>query len=255
MKRSIMLALGAVSLASAVVFASLFAGENGKDDQSIGLDKVPAAVRDAINRATKGAEIEGIETETQDGKTIYDVEVSRDGTDVELAFDENGGLVGFDVEGDEGDKRNEKDGDGEADDAQIVALADIPAAAQEALRKLAGDAKIAEVKVEDEDGVKVYEAAWKLKDVEHEATVTAHGEVVETEQVIAASAAPEAVQKVAAKEFPKGAKVKFEKKTIVLYELEAEIDGQEKEFLVAPTGQQMEIDAVDHEDYEKDEDK
>jgi len=152
------------------------------------------------------------------------------------------------AEKDKGKQREEKENDGEEDDAEVVPLAKIPAAAQKALQKLAGDAKIFEVTVEDEDGVKIYEGSWKVKGVEHEAEVTANGDIIETEQVIAVGDAPKAVQKVAAKAFPKDAKVKIEKKTIVLYEVEADINGKEKEILVAPTGQRVEIDHGDDDD-------
>ena len=73
------------------------------------------------------------------------------------------------------DKQNREEK--EQEDAQVVTLDKLPEAARDALVKLAGDAKIEEVTVEDEDGVKVYEASWKLQGVEHEAEVTEHGVV------------------------------------------------------------------------------
>jgi uncharacterized membrane protein YkoI len=140
----------------------------------------------------------------------------------------------------------------EQDDAQVVTLDKLPAAARDALTKLAGDAKLGEVTMEDEDGVKVYEASWQASGVEHEAEVTEHGDVVQTEQVVNLDAMPKAVQRAATNAFPKGTKLKLEKKTIVLYEVEAEIDGQEKEVLVAPTGQRVEIDHEDGETEDND---
>ena len=135
--------------------------------------------------------------------------------------------------------------DKEQDDSQVVTLDKLPAAARDALAKLAGDAKIGEITMEDEDGVRVYESSWKVNGVEHEAEVTEHGDTVATEQTIDLESAPKAVQKAAKIAFPKGTKVKVERKTIVLYEVAAEIDGKEKEILVAPTRQTVEIEHGD----------
>lgn len=149
---------------------------------------------------------------------------------------------------------NEDKVDNEQEDAQVVAFDKLPAAARDALIKRASGAKVGEVTMEDEDGVKVYEASWEVNGVEHEAEVTEHGDTVATEQIVDLDSAPKAVQKAAKKAFPKGTKLKVELKTIVLYEVEAEIDGQEQEVLVAPTGQRVEIDHDDdeHEDREED---
>lgn len=268
MKYRIMIAVSAVSLVSIAVLASVVAGEKDKGESKTQIEDVPAAVQAAIKKATQGAKVQEIEKETEDGKTVYEVEISKNGLEIDLVFDEKGGLVAFDVEGDDEDdagddeddddkgeqREEEEENDGEEDDAEVVPFAKIPAAAQKALLKLAGDAKISEVDVEDEDGVKVYEGAWKVNGVEHEAEVTANGDVIETEQVIAAGDAPKAVQKAAAKAFPKGAKVTIEKKTVVLYEIEAEIKGKEKEILVAATGQRVEIEHGDDDDDHGDDD-
>ncbi|MHB8972487.1 MAG: PepSY-like domain-containing protein [Pirellulaceae bacterium] len=264
MIRGVMLALGAVSLASVIVVTPLSAAEKG--DRVVGLNEIPTVVREAIASATKGARITKIEKGTENGKTCYEVEVSRKGAQVDLAFDDNGHLVGSKVEGDDeqgdgeqGDneqggkgnarqRRERQEDDAEADDAEVVPTDKIPAAALKALRKLAGGAEISGVQVEDEDGVRIYEGAWKVKAVQHEATVTADGTLVSTEQIAAAKAAPQAVQTLANKAFPKGTQVKMERKTIVLYEVEAIIDGKVKEILVAPTGQRIEISHADHQD-------
>lgn len=142
--------------------------------------------------------------------------------------------------------------DKEQDDAQVVTLDKLPAAARDAMKKLAGDAKLGEITMEDEDGVKVYEASWEANGVEHEAEVTEQGDTVATEEMVDLDSAPKSVQKVAKKAFPKGTKVKVERKTIVLYEVEAEVDGKEIELLVAPTGQRMEIEHGDDEDNDND---
>ena len=129
-----------------------------------------------------------------------------------------------------------------------VALDQIPEAARAALVKLAGKATIEEVGVEEEDGVTLYEGSWKVKNAEHEAVVTAAGDLVERTSDVGLRKTPKAVQDAAAKAFAKGSKLTVERKMIVLYEIEATVDGKETEILVTPTGQRVDID---HEEKEE----
>ncbi|MCX7426238.1 MAG: hypothetical protein NTW96_11540 [Planctomycetia bacterium] len=152
-------------------------------------------------------------------------------------------VVGVGVAITQAARDNDKD-DKEQGEKQ-VSLDQIPEAAKAALVKLAGKAKIEEVGVEEEDGVTLYEGSWKVKNAEHEAMVTADGDLVERTSEVALGKTPKAVQDAAAKAFAEGAKLTVERKTIVLYEIEATVDGKEKEILVAPTGQRVEIDDED----------
>ena len=111
MKYRIIIAVSAVALASVATLSSIVAAEKEDTEQKIRLADVPRAVRAAIKRATKGAKVEEIEQEAKDGKTVYEVEVFRNGFEVELVFDEKGRLVGFDVEGDDEDEEDEDDED------------------------------------------------------------------------------------------------------------------------------------------------
>lgn len=152
--------------------------------------------------------------------------------------------------------RNNDAEDNERDDAKVVSLDSVPAPARDALKKLAGSAKLGKIAIEDEDGVKVYEAAWSTDGVDQEASVTEYGDVVETESVVNLDEAPQTVRKAASRSFPKRTKVKIEKKTIVLFELEAEIDGHKREILVSPTGQRVEIEHErDHQEKNEDDDE
>jgi uncharacterized membrane protein YkoI len=123
-----------------------------------------------------------------------------------------------------------------AGDEEKTSLDQIPAAAREALVKAAGDATITGVEREKKHGTVFYEGAWKVNGREKEAKVTADGLLVEIEEEVDAKNVPSSVQAVAAKEFPAGAKVEYEKKTMVVYEVEAKVDGQEKELIVSPVG-------------------
>jgi predicted regulator of Ras-like GTPase activity (Roadblock/LC7/MglB family) len=152
------------------------------------------------------------------------------------------------------DDDDEKEDEEKDDDENVMKLNDLPAAAKAAVKKAAGDHQVTEVKSEKEYGATVYEAAWKVDGVEHEIVVTADGSVVEMEEVVAMDKAPKAVQKTAAKHFKKGTELVVEKKTIVVYSIEAMIDGKEKEILLSATGQPIEIEADDEADDDKDSD-
>ena len=133
----------------------------------------------------------------------------------------------------------------------------MPEPARKALLELAGGAKIIEVERDREHGVLVYEAKWVKNGTQHEAAVTAEGALLELEEIIPVEKAPAAVQAAIAKHFPANAKVVVEKKTIIVYEAEARIDGKEKELLVFPTGkvhEQEDHDDDDHDDDDNDDD-
>ena len=140
------------------------------------------------------------------------------------------------------------------EDEQKVSIEQVPAKVRKALLKLAGGARITEVEREKEHGMVFYEAEWVANGRETEAKVTASGDLVELEEKVDAKDVPAAVKTVAAKEFPVGAKVEYEKVMIVVYELEAKVNGKEKEILVSPTGKIVGKEEG-HDDDDDDDDK
>ncbi len=123
------------------------------------------------------------------------------------------------------------------DDEEQISIDKVPAKARAALLKHAKGAKFTEVEREKVRGVVFYEAEWKVDGREHEVKVTADGSLVELEEEVDAQSVPAAVRKAASQAFPKSAKLTFEKKMIVLYEVEAKVDGKEREVLISPSGQ------------------
>jgi len=197
-----------------------------ENEQEVTIDQVPAAVKATILKAAEGGTIKEIERETKNGTTVYEAEVILNGKEVEIKVAADGTLLGKEVE-DEGDDEEDED---------EVPISQIPQAAREALLKYARGAPLKEVEREKESGVELYEAEWKVNGREHEAKVTADGVLVELEEKVPAGAVPAAVRSAATKLFPNGTKVKFQKKTIVLYEVEAKVAGKEREVLISPTG-------------------
>jgi hypothetical protein len=117
-----------------------------------------------------------------------------------------------------------------------VTEAEVPKAALDALKKLAGGAAFTEFAEEIEHGHKFYEGSWKGPNGNIDALVTESGDVVEIEETIpndkVASAARDAAQKAAGA----NAKLSFEKKTMILYEVHYQKDGKGHEMILTPDG-------------------
>jgi len=125
-----------------------------------------------------------------------------------------------------GDEREEK-----------VTIDQVPAAAKAAILRETQGAQIKEIEQETEHGVTVYEAEAVRNGKEFEIEVTADGVLLEREEEVDAKDVPEAVREAAKKKFgANAAKAEFEKKTVILYEVEVKIGDKEHEILVSPTG-------------------
>ena len=87
----------------------------GKD---VSLSEVPQAVRDTIERETKGFDIDDLERDKNDGKIVYEVDAENDGREIKLKIAEDGTLL---------EREEETDSD------------DLPAAVLSAVKKSVGD--------------------------------------------------------------------------------------------------------------------
>jgi uncharacterized membrane protein YkoI len=191
-------------------------------EKEVSLDQVPAAVRATILNEAAGAEITEIEKESNDGRITYEAEFLIGGREVEIQVAPDGTLLARETE--------------DEDDEDELTIGQVPQPARAALLKLAGGATIIEAGREREDGAVVYEAAWMANGIRHEVEVAADGALLESEKVIPAADAPAGVRDAIATHFGADAKVVVEMKMIVLYEIKAEVDGEEEELLVLPTG-------------------
>lgn len=113
---------------------------------------------------------------------------------------------------------------------------EVPKAALEALRKLAGTAEIKELAEEIEHGHRFYEGSWTGPNGNIDALVTESGDLVEIEEMIPAGKVPSAARAEAEKEAGKDATLTFEKKTMVLYEIHFEREGKGRETILTPDG-------------------
>ena len=126
-----------------------------------------------------------------------------------------------------------------------VKEADVPKAALEALKKLANGAAITEFAEEVEHGHKYYEGSWKGADGNVDGLVTEGGDVVELEEAIATDKVPATVRTAAEKDAGKDTAMKWEKKTVVMYEAHYKKDGKGREIILLPDGR------IFHEEGEK----
>ena len=101
----LLFAVGAIAL---LVFAD--------DEQTMSLSQVPDAVRTTIEQQSAGAEIQEIELEDEDGKQIYEVEVIRDGKEVEFKVAPDGTFLGYEEEDDDDDDEEDDDDDDDEDE-------------------------------------------------------------------------------------------------------------------------------------------
>lgn len=122
-----------------------------------------------------------------------------------------------------------------------VKEAEVPKAALETLKKHAGTHPIVEFSEEIEHGSRFYEGSWKADGGHVDVLVTETGDLVEIEEQV--SAVPTAVMAAAERAAGKGAKMFFEKKTYIMYEIKYAKDGRRHEVLFSPDGR-----AHEHED-------
>ena len=117
-----------------------------------------------------------------------------------------------------------------------VKEAEVPKPALEALKKLADKAAITEFAEEIEHGNKFYEGSWAGPTGNVDALVTESGDLVEMEEVVQAEKVPTRVRTESQKQAGKDAKITFEKKTMVLYEIHFKKEGKGQEVIFTPDG-------------------
>ncbi len=118
---------------------------------------------------------------------------------------------------------------------------EVPKAALATLKKLAGRAKIAEFAEEIEHGHTFYEGSWKSRSGTNiDVLVTKYGALVEIEEEVNDDDVPSAVRKAVRKTAGRGAKLSFEKKTMILYEVKFSKGNSRHELLLTPDGRRVE---------------
>ena len=172
----------------------------------------PEQAREAALRAFPGATAEpadeSVELETEDGKSVYEVEITLNGREMDVLVDaETGAVLSSEVEDDEAGESDddeagemedddetgdmEDDEDGEEDEDDGMAAARVPGAVSTALRSAHPAATDVEWTRED-DG---YEASFAESGSDVSVVFSASGAVQETETEIAVADLPAAVRR------------------------------------------------------------
>ena len=74
-------------------FSAAISATAGEKEEKTTIDKVPAVVKAAIEKATAGGKVKKIEKEQYDGKVVYDVDYVKDGEEKEINVAEDGTIV------------------------------------------------------------------------------------------------------------------------------------------------------------------
>src|SRR5215831_18181872 len=126
-----------VTVITSLLIASAFHAEEKKIKRS----ELPAAVEKTVAEQSKNATVKGFAKEVENGKTIYEVELTVNGHGKDIAMDAQGNIVEIEEE---------------------VDMATLPAAVKDGLAKAAGKGAISKVETLTKKGKLVaYEAVVK----------------------------------------------------------------------------------------------
>jgi uncharacterized membrane protein YkoI len=130
-------------------------GPTTAQEKKIQRSDLPAAVQKTVDEESKGATIKGFSTEVEDGKRLYEVELTVNGHGKDISMDAQGHIVEIEEE---------------------MALASLPPAVKDGLMKAAGKGAITKVESLTKNGkVVAYEANVKTGTKHSEVQVGADG--------------------------------------------------------------------------------
>jgi hypothetical protein len=131
------------------------------DDEKIPFANAPAAVQKTLRREAGSAEIKEVEKSTDEGKVVYEAEVTIDGHEYVISVAEDGTLLEKELEDDE--------------EETPVKFEDVPAAARKTLTREAFGAKFEKVDKLVREGRTLYETDVKIDGKNYSIVVTAEG--------------------------------------------------------------------------------
>jgi len=143
MQHRVFLSVLAVVLIIGVTGCSSLRGGRGKKEpaaQQVTLAQIPEPARAAIERLTAGGSIKKIEKEEEKGRTVYDVEATVGGRDMEFDIAADGALL---------------------TSAQTVPFASLPLTVRAAAQQYFGLNAALQASVEVEEGKTFYEVSGK----------------------------------------------------------------------------------------------
>jgi len=131
-------------------------------EKKIKRSDLPAAVEKTVAEQSKGATIKGFDSEVENGKKIYEAEMTVNGHGKDISMDEKGNIIEIEEE---------------------VAIASLPPAVKEGLTKAAGKGTIEKVEALTKKGKLVaYEAQVKTGTKKSEVQVGPDGKKLDHEE-------------------------------------------------------------------------
>ena len=123
-------------------------------EKKIKMQEMPAAVQQAVKDQSKGAVIRGFAQEVENGKTLYEMELTVNGHAKDVTFDGTGKVVSVEEE---------------------VLLESIAGPAREAIQKAVGKGKLQKMESVTENGNSFYEVSIRKAGNSSEIKVDANG--------------------------------------------------------------------------------
>lgn len=98
-----------LAAALCVSIAAVSMADKDEKEEAVTIEQLPAAVQTTLQAQAAGGTILEIEKETEDGKVVYEAEISKDGKTVEVEIAEDGTLIKSEVD----DEQENEDGEGD----------------------------------------------------------------------------------------------------------------------------------------------
>jgi uncharacterized membrane protein YkoI len=147
-----------VVLAGLTLSIGALAGrQNAEAEKKTSLDQVPEAVKATF--LSQGGTIEEIEVETENGRTIYEADVTVGGQKTELKVTADGSLIAKEADEEDNDKEGDNEDQGKEDEDETpLSIDQVPDQVKATLLREAQGGTIKEIQMEQEDGQIVYGA-------------------------------------------------------------------------------------------------
>lgn len=151
-----------LTLCSAALLISVSALTKGDEgEKAVKMKDLPSAVQKTVREQSKGAIIRGLSKETEDGKTVYEVEMNFKGHTKDVLISAEGDVL--EVE-------------------EAVALASLPAPVREGIKKEAGSTRIIKIESLTKGGsLSAYEVHTRTGKKQAEFQVGTDGRLIKKE--------------------------------------------------------------------------
>jgi uncharacterized membrane protein YkoI len=128
----------AVPVVVALAWTQIAVTDGDEAEEAVAFDQLPAAVQKAVQKAYPGAEVTKCVKETEEGKTLYEVELESGKLEAELELDATGKVL-------------------ETETEEEIALDQLPEAVRDAAQKLVKGGELLEAERIVEGGKTTYE--------------------------------------------------------------------------------------------------